>query len=132
MSGIPAPWQTLAPHIGKIPAQIGRTAYGICWLAADNESIEYLPGVEVSRFAGVPADFTVASIPALRYAVFPHRAHASKLYETCDAISKWLPDSGYQPAAADAETPAFFERYSEEFDPHTGMGGIEVWALIKP
>ena len=74
MSGIPAQWQTLAPHIGKIPAQLGRTAYGICWQAADNESIEYLSGVEVSGFTGVPADFTVVSIPALRYAVFPHRA----------------------------------------------------------
>ncbi|PYT97708.1 MAG: hypothetical protein DMG38_18645 [Acidobacteria bacterium] len=63
---------------------------------------------------------------------FPIARNVSKLHETCDAISKWLPDSGYQPAAADAETPAFFERYSEEFDPQTGMGGIEVWVPIKP
>jgi AraC family transcriptional regulator len=27
--------------------------------------------------------------------------------------------------------PDFFERYGEEFDPQTGMGGIEVWIPIK-
>ena len=131
MGGIPAQWRAFAPHIGKIPGQIGGTAYGICWQATDNASIEYLSGVEVSGFAGVPGDFTVVSLPAAQYAVFPHRAHASKLYATCDAISKWLPDSGYE-CAADAETPAFFERYSEEFDPHTGLGGMEVWVPINP
>ena len=129
-SAIPAQWQAFAPHIGKIAGQIGRTSYGICWQATDQVSIEYLTGVEVSGFAGVPADFTVVSLPAAKYAVFPHRAHASKLHETCDAISKWLPDSGYE-CAADAETPAFFERYSEEFDPHTGLGGMEVWVPLK-
>ena len=132
MSGIPAQWRTFAPHIGKIPGQIGRATYGLCWQARDDQSIEYLSGVEVSGFAGLPTDFTVASIPAQRYAVFPHRHHVSMLYQTCDAISKWLPESGYQCADGDAETPAFFERYSEQFDPRTGMGGMEVWVPIQP
>ena len=132
MRGIPAQWQAFAPHIGKIPGQIGRTTYGICWQAADSPKIEYLSGVEVSGFAGMPEDFTVVSLPAAKYAVFPHRAHVSKLYETCDAISRWLPESGHQSAAAaDSETPAFFERYSEEFDPQTGMGGMEVWVPLQ-
>lgn len=132
MRGIPAQWQAFAPHIGKIPAQTGRAAYGICWQGADSANIEYLSGVEVSSFAGMPDNFTVISLPAAKYAVFLHRAHISKLYETCDAISKWLPESGYQSAAAvDAETPAFLERYSEEFDPQTGLGGMEVWVPLK-
>lgn len=132
MRGIPAQWQTFAQYIGKIPGQVGRTAYGICWQAAESTNIEYLSGVEVSGFAGMPDDFTVASLAAAKYAVFPHRAHVSKLYETCDAISRWLPESGHQSAAsAGAETPAFFERYSEEFDPQTGMGGMEVWVPLQ-
>ena len=130
--GIPAQWQAFAPHIGKIHGQVGGTAYGVCWQAADGSNIEYLSGVEVSTFAGLPDDFTVVSLPATKYAVFPHRAHVSKLYETCDAISKWLPESGHESAAAaDPETPAFFERYSEEFNPQTGMGGMEVWVPLN-
>lgn len=132
MTNILAQWQTFAPYIGKISGQTGRTAYGVCWQAAESASIEYLTGVEVSTFAGLPDDFTVVSLPAAQYAVFAHRGHVSKLYETCDAISKWLPESGYLPAAAaDAETPVFFERYSEEFDPQTGMGGMEVWVSLQ-
>ena len=129
---IPAQWQAFAPHIGKIPGQVGRTTYGVCWQAADSANIEYLSGVEVSSFAGMPDDFTVVSLPATKYAVFPHRAHVSTLYETCDAISRWLPGSGHRSVAADsAETPSFLERYSEEFDPQTGMGGMEVWVPLQ-
>jgi len=131
MGSLPAQWQTFAPHLGKIPGQIRRIAYGVCWQAPSGTNIEYLTGVEVSTFAGMPHNFTVVSLPAAEYAVFPHRAHVSKLYETCDAISRWLLDSGHQPGA-DAETPAFFERYSEEFNPQTGMGGMEVWVPLKP
>ena len=132
MRDIPAQWQAFAPHIGKIHGKIGRAAYGVCWQAADSANIEYLSGVEVSTFAGLPDDFTVVSLPEAKYAVFSHRAHVSKLYETCDAISRWLPESGHQSASeAYAETPAFFERYSGEFDPQTGMGGMEVWVPIK-
>ena len=40
--------------------------------------------------------------------------------------SKWLPESGYE--AADAPT---FERYGEEFDGVTGLGGVEIWLPIK-
>lgn len=129
---IPMQWQAFAPHIGKISGSIGRTTYGVCWQAASSANIEYLSGVEISTFAGLPDNFTVVSLPAAKYAVFPHRGHVSKLYETCEAISRWLPESGHQPAAAaDGETPAFFERYTEEFDPQTGMGGMEVWVPIK-
>jgi AraC family transcriptional regulator len=45
-------------------------------------------------------------------------------------ISEWLPTSGYE-AATSPGAPDFFERYTEEFDPRTGMGGIEVWIPIK-
>jgi AraC family transcriptional regulator len=129
MKAIPAQWQRFARHIGKIAGQIGRTTYGMCWQASDGGGIEYLSGVEVSGFSGLPGEFTVVSIPAQRYAVFPHRGHVSKRYETCDVISKWLPESGYQ-CAGGADGPDFFERYAEEFDPHR-IGGMEVWVPIK-
>jgi len=129
MNSIPAQWERFAPHIGKIPRQVGRAAYGACWNFAGG--IDYLTGVEVSSSSGLPGDFSVITIPAQKYAVFPHRGHVSELRETLDAIDKWLPGSGLEAACGSAETPSFFERYSEEFDPRTGMGGMEVWIPIK-
>jgi len=131
MNGMAAQWQSFAQHIGKIAGQAGRTTYGVCWQASDGEGLEYLSGVEVSGFAGLPNGFTVVSLAPARYAVFPHRGHVLKLSETIEAIFwGWLPESG-QEAGGDAETPAFLERYSEEFDPGTGMGGMEVWIPLK-
>lgn len=131
MSGMAAQWEGFAPHIGKIPGQIGRTTYGVCWQASDGESLEYLSGVEVSGFAGMSSDFTVVSLEPTRYAVFSHRDHVLTLSKTIAAIFfRWLPESGCV-AGGDAETPAFLERYSEEFDPRAGKGGMEVWIPLQ-
>jgi AraC family transcriptional regulator len=131
MNNIPAQWQRFAPHIGKIPGQVGHAAYGVCLHTADgSEGIDYLSGVEVSSSSGLLREFSFVAVPAQKYAVFPHREHVSKLRETIDAIWHiWLPNSGH--IAAQGDVPAFFERYGEDFDPRTGIGGIEVWIPIK-
>ena len=127
-NGTPELWQRFAPYFGRIPGQVGCTAYGLCFLLPNG--VDYLAGVEVAGLAGLPSDFTTVNIPAQKYLVFSHSEHVSKLYRTCEMISEWLPTSGYE-AAKSPGAPDFFERYSEEFDPRTGMGGIEVWIPIK-
>jgi AraC family transcriptional regulator len=131
MKNIPELWQRFAPHIGKIPGQVGQVAYGLCFNALSPDGVDYLAGVEVSDASVLPGEFSVTAIPAQKYAVFPNREHVSKMYETLDAIDKWFPGSGLEVASGPAEAPNFFERYSEEFDRRTGMGGMEVWVPIK-
>jgi AraC family transcriptional regulator len=131
MKNIHELWMRFGPHIGNIPGQVGRVAYGLCFNAVSPDGMEYMAAVEVSSSGDLPGEFSVATIPAQKYAVFGHREHVSRLYETLDAIHKWLPGSGLEAAGSSAETPSFFERYSEEFDPQTGMGGMEVWIPIK-
>jgi AraC family transcriptional regulator len=128
---LPGLWQCFAPHIGNITGQVGRVAYGLCFNADSPEGMDYMAAVEVSNTAGLPPEFAIASIPAQKYAVFSHHGHVSKLYETLSAIDKWLPGSGLQVSRENSELPCFFERYSEEFNPQTGMGGMEVWLPIK-
>lgn len=128
---IPAQWQRFTPYIGRVSGQIGQTAYGVCWCPSGAPEIEYLTGVEVAGFSGVPAEFSVINIPGQQYAVFVHSGHVSQLRETLDAISKWLPQSDLRPAAKSSETPDFLERYTEEFNAQTGVGGIEVWVPIQ-
>jgi len=130
MNGIPAQWERFAPHIGKIPGPGGRAAYGACWNFLGG--IDYLTGVEVRSASGIPDEFTVVDLPEQKYAVFPHREHVSRLRETLDAIGNiWVPESGHAVARGTADAPDFFERYSKEFDPRTGRGGMEVWIPIK-
>jgi AraC family transcriptional regulator len=125
---IPAQWQRFAPHIGNIPSQLGGgTAYGVRHNSDDDGNFDYIAGVEVANFSQLPPELGRVRIPAQRYAVFSHRDHVSTIRRTIATIwSKWLPESGH--AAADAPD---FERYGEEFDPRTGMGGLEIWIPIK-
>jgi AraC family transcriptional regulator len=124
---IPAQWQRFAPHIGNIPGQVGRTAYGVCCNGDDEGNFDYIAGVEVADFSDLPASFSRVRIPAQRYAVFSHREHVATIRRTVNTIwSKWLPESGHE--VADAPN---FERYGEAFDPHNGLGGLEIWIPIK-
>ena len=124
---IPAQWQRFAPYLGKVPGQVGKDCYGISWNYQPGRGFDYLTGVEISDGTGLPSDFSQLRLEAHRYAVFVHRKHVSAIPQTIDAIwTKWLPNSGLQAAQAPS-----FERYTEAFNPQTGMGGTEIWVPIK-
>ena len=126
-AGIPGQWQRVLPHLGNVPGQLGPTAYGVCFNGDDDGNYDYLAGVAVADFSGLPAAFGRVRIPAQRYAVFSHREHISTIRRSWKTIwNRWLPGSGH--ALADAPT---FERYGESFDGRTGTGGLEIWIPLK-
>jgi predicted transcriptional regulator YdeE len=121
---IPQQWGRLAPHLGKVPGQVGPDAYGVCHATGPDGRFEYLAGVAVAAPDRLPAGFTTVKVDARRYAVFTHPGHVSSLPATIDAIwSKWAPDCGL---AVGHGAPCF-ERYTPAFNPGTGLGGMEVW-----
>jgi AraC family transcriptional regulator len=128
MGGIPSQWEQFLPHFGHIPTQVGIIAYGVIHSSDDAGNCDYLCGTEVSEFPSYPREFTRLRIPPQTYAVFLHTDHISNVGATCSAIwNQGLPDSGYK--AADSP---WFERYGEEFNGRTGLGGLEVWIPIVP
>ncbi len=127
VASIPQLWQKLAPHIGHLPNEIPGCTYGVK-VNSDNDGFEYLAGVSVSHFDGLPADFRTERIPAQTYAVFTHRGHISTIRETMKAIwSEYLPQSGL--SLADAPE---LERYDSRFDPRTGNGEVDIFIPIQP
>ena len=126
-AGIPAQWQRFLPHLGQVPGQVGRKAYGVCCNSDDAGNFDYVCGVEVKNFSRLPADWSHVRIPEQRYAVFSQRDHISAIRSTWNTIwNNWLPESGYE--VVDAPN---FERYGDDFDSATGMGGLEIWVPIK-
>ena len=126
-SQIPAQWERFAPSIGKVPGQIGHTCYGVCWNASPGGGFDYLSGVEVAKENGLPTEFKTVQVPAREYAVFAHRDYVTAIDRALDKIwNEWVPQSGLKIARA-----PFFERYSEEFNPQTGMGGMEIWIPLE-
>jgi len=125
---IPELWHRFAPHIGKVPGQVGGlTTYGVCWNTGPNHEFDYLAGVEMSEGSPIPAGFSQLTIPPRRYAVFTHDKHISALPQTIDTVwCKWAPDCGLKIAKAPC-----YERYTEEFNPETGFGGTELWVPLE-
>jgi AraC family transcriptional regulator len=120
-------WQRFAGHLGRVPGQVGRAAYGV--VSGRPGGFAYLSGVEVSALGELPPGFAYVKIPAGRYAVFAHRDDVSTIGETCDAIFGGRFAPGKRAAARAADF--FLERYGEEFDAANGRGGIEIWVPVK-
>jgi len=125
--GIPAQWNSFAPHIGHIAGQIGGVAYGACYNSDDSGNYDYLCGVAVQQFPAQPTELTRLRIPGNRYAVFEHRGHISTIAGTFKGI--W--ETGLANAGLRAADAPLFERYGEQFDGRTGLGGLEIWIPVK-
>lgn len=126
-AAIPQQWQHFMPLMNSIPAKIGSTSYGVCWNTKPNCDFDYLTGVEVANGGQLPAELTAVTIGAGRYAVFAHTDHVSAICQTIDTIwTKWASDCGL----SIAKSPCF-ERYSSDFSPPTGLGGMEIWIPLQ-
>jgi AraC family transcriptional regulator len=126
-AGIPDQWQRLLPYLGTIPGQVGKDAYGVIYNFDSDGNFDYMCGVEIAGTPELPRKMTALPVPAQRYAVFLHRGHIAGIRSTIAAIwTRWLPESGHK--AADAPS---LERYGPEFNPATGMGGVEIWVPVQ-
>ena len=107
---------TFAPMIGKVPGQVSRVSYGVCYDASHTGQFEYLSGVEVMDASGLPAELATVRLPAREYAVFKHRDNVSSIASTIDKIWKdWVPqaDSKYRVLRASNATPKISIRKPE-------------------
>ena len=125
--GIPQQWARFVPRAGSIPGMKSPVCFGVCWNTKTDCSFDYLTGVEISSSENLPADFQSLKLNSRRYAVFAHNGHVSAIPKTIDTIwTRWAPDCGLKIAS----TPCF-ERYTSEFNPGTGMGGMEIWIPLE-
>jgi AraC family transcriptional regulator len=126
-AGIPDQWQRFASHLGTMPGRVGDAAYGVCYNFDSESNFDYMCGVEVAGSPALPRGIATLRVPEQRYAVFTHRGHIAGIRTTLAAIWRdWFSASRYQVA----DTPTF-ERYGPEFNPTTGLGGVEIWVPIE-
>lgn len=126
-NGIPQQWQRFAPHVGHIPGAVPGAAYGVV-AGADENSCDYMTGVEVTATDDLPRGFKVLDVPAQRYARHRHWGHISTIRSTIGAIyEQWLPQSPHR----QAEGMSFVEYYGPDFNPATGLGTVEIWIGLE-
>ena len=123
---IPLLWERFSKWIGHVPHQIGHMTYGVIRNNDKGRGFYYMAGVQVSATTAVPDDLRLLQLPEQKYAVFTHDGPVTQLFQTmCNIYALWVPSAG--DALADAPC---FERYSEDFDPRTGQGWIEIWLPV--
>jgi AraC family transcriptional regulator len=126
-AAIPSQWQRFQPYTGHVANQTGNAAYGICYNTDDEGNMDYLCGVEVTSFDGLPPELERIRVPPQHYAVFRHDQHISAIRRTFMTIfGKWFPASPWE-----VQDAPVFERYGERFDPETGSGGFEIWIPVR-
>ncbi len=123
---IPEQWRQLQA-LGPIAGQLGTTRYGVM-CGHDPHGIEFMCGVEVDSFAGLPDDLGRMRIAPEHYAVFVHNGPAATIRVTWERILRdWLPGSGRE----SAQKPDF-EVYAQPADPLSASGGVEIWIALRP
>ena len=127
VAAIPGLWRRFAPYLDTLAGHAGgTTTYGICSNGGSGGSFDYLCGIELQQSAPLPHGLVEVQVPAGRYAVFVHTGPVTELRDTWQAIfAQWLPASGIPPASGPQ-----FERYSDQFDPRTGTGTVEIWIPV--
>ncbi|SDG51285.1 AraC family transcriptional regulator [Pelagibacterium luteolum] len=128
VGGIPAQWTAFQAFEGTLGEDKG-VWFGLCDAFDEAEgTFRYTCGVRAAAPHAVPPELEQIKVPAQTYLVFAHKSHISQLRHTMNEIwSRYLPSSPFE---ADGSAP-MFELYDEKFDPHTGLGGIEIWIPIK-
>jgi AraC family transcriptional regulator len=126
LSGIPAQWQALRPHLGHIDGALAGVAYGVSYRYRP-DGIDYLAGVAIEGSSDLPPGFATVVLSAGRHAVFEHRGHVSGIGHTWSAIyDAWLSH-----ACLTVRRGPAFERMDKRFDANSGTGLIEIWVPIQ-
>ena len=120
--GIVEQWQRLKPYFGSISSRMGNATYGVV-CSSDEKRAEYMYGIEVADFSGIPPELDQLHITQQIYAVFSHEGSASNTRQTWQMIwDDWYPGSDYQ-----AANSPDLERFDDSFDPTVGTGRVELW-----
>jgi AraC family transcriptional regulator len=131
---IPRLWQTFAGMMGAISHKVDNNCYGLCMKETqDSQELYYMACCEVSDFVDLPAALSPVILPSHCYAVFQHTGPAANIKDTLSAIfDDWLPGSPYMLAQQSAHCLHHLEKYGEQFNPVTGLGGLEIWIPVVP
>ncbi|MEJ1967402.1 MAG: AraC family transcriptional regulator [Rhizomicrobium sp.] len=130
-SGIPALWPRLIRAL-PLPGQVDARTYGVCKMAdAQEGSLRYIAGVEVTGDAKLPDGFERIALDAHAYAVFRLTLDGSPLHPQMQAAmpaiwGELLPRSGLKTVPAPD-----FELYPGDFEPMRKGSYVDMYIAVE-
>jgi AraC family transcriptional regulator len=130
VSGIPALWDRLVPHL-PLRGQLGGGTFGVCCGGALPQGLRYLAGVAIAEDAQAPQAFEVVELPARSYLVFRQVMDEGPLHPQMQAGVKTIwgelaPNAGYTLAHAPD-----LEVYPEDFQDGKAGAWVEWWLPVE-
>jgi len=95
---LPQLWDRFLKRLSEVSNTIDGTCYGAVYrVAAENEQLNYLASIEVSKDVSIPEEMEQIRLPEASYAQFKHYGEATDLNNTVNYIyGNWLLNSGYK------------------------------------
>jgi AraC family transcriptional regulator len=130
VSGIPALWDELTPHL-PLPGQASGWTYGVCCAGPAPRELHYIAGVELAQNAPDPEGFEVIELPARSYLVFRQVLDGGPLHPQMQSAVReiWgerVPNCGHKLARAPD-----LEVYPDHFHPETPGAWVEWWIPVE-
>jgi AraC family transcriptional regulator len=130
VSGIPALWDRLTPHL-PLTGQNGRGTFGVCCAAPSTKGLHYIAGVALDAGVEPPAGFEAAELPARSYLVFRQVLSGGPLHPQMQSAVReiWgdrVPKSRYTLVRAPD-----LEVYPDHFDPEKPGSWVEWWIPVE-
>lgn len=88
-------WNRFERHSSQIRHKKLGTGYEVHIELSEPRRHYCMAGMEVSVVTDIPAGMFIGVLPAGKYAVFTHRLGDGGFGGACEAIEKWLKDSGH-------------------------------------
>jgi len=94
---LPSLWDNFLERIGEVSNTLSGACYGVLYrIDENNEQLNYMAGIEVSRVNGIPDGMELMTIPESCYAQFEHRGQPEQLNNTVNFVyCNWLLNSEY-------------------------------------
>lgn len=120
---VPALWQRfMSSYYEDIPNKLEAMPVGMCEPPDDDGCFRYVCAAAVSAFGSRTRELAYFETKNRTYAVFAHSDHVSTIFDTYSAIwNEALP--ALSRAVADGPVLEF---HNEDFDPDTGLGGLQI------
>jgi AraC family transcriptional regulator len=125
---IPAHWQRfMSAFYEDIPRKLDQMPIGMCEPPDDDGCFKYVCAAQVEAFGETTDRLAYVEVEARTYAVYAHDGHVSTIFDTYSEI--W--NEALPALARRVANGPVLEFHRDDFDPATGLGGLEIWIPLE-
>jgi AraC family transcriptional regulator len=130
VSGIPALWDKLVPHL-PLAGQNGGGTFGVCCAGPQTKGLHYIAGVALDAGVEPPAGFEVVELPARSYLVFRQVLSGGPLHPQMQSAVREIWGERVPKSGCTLVRAPDLEVYPDDFEPEKAGAWVEWWIPVE-